>query len=120
MDRVARSLKHMITTLEELHNLVIMFRSFKEPEINFDSAFGRAMVGMIGTFAQLERDLIQERTIAALETKKAQGKKLGRDRLHPVQKIYDLMDDGLTNREIADNLDYNIRTIQRVRKNRAT
>ena len=119
MDRVARSLKHMITTLEELHNLGIMFRSFKEPEINYDTAFGKAMVGLIGIFAQLERDIIQERTIAALETKKAQGKKLGRDRLHPVQKIYDLMHEGLTNREIADQLDYNIRTIQRVRKNMA-
>ena len=120
MDRLARSLKHMITTLEDLHINGIMFRSYKEPEINFESAFGRAMVGIIGTFAQLERDLIQERTIAALETKKAQGMKLGRDAKHPVQVIYDLMDQGLTNREIADQLEYNIRTIQRVRKNRAT
>ena len=120
MDRLARSVVHMIQTLDELHQLGLIFRSYQQPEINYETPLGKAMVGLMGVFGQLELDLNRERTLAGIQTKKAQGKKLGRDSKHPVQKIYELMDQDLTNREIADRLNYNIRTIQRVRKNRAT
>ena len=76
-DRWARSTKELIEHIENLVKKDIEVYSYSE---NFDltSSMGRAMLTIISAFAQLERDLIRERTIAGLNRARAQGKKLGR------------------------------------------
>ncbi len=78
-DRWARSTKELIEHIENLLDKGIFVYSYTE---NFDlkTSMGRAMLTIISAFAQLERDIIRERTIAGLERAKAQGKKLGRPR----------------------------------------
>jgi DNA invertase Pin-like site-specific DNA recombinase len=78
-DRWARSTKELIEHMERLVEKDIKIYSYTE-NIDLSSSMGRAMLTIISAFAQLERDLIRERTIAGLKRAKAQGKILGRPR----------------------------------------
>ena len=78
-DRWARSTKELIEHVERLLDKGISIYSYSE-NIDLSSSMGRAMLTIISAFAQLERDLISERTKAGLRRAKAQGKTLGRPR----------------------------------------
>lgn len=78
-DRWARSTKELIEHMDNLINKGILVYSYTE-NIDLSSSMGRAMLTIISAFAQLERDLIRERTLAGLARARAQGKKLGRPR----------------------------------------
>lgn len=83
LDRLARSVSHLVSIYEELNDLGIKLYSYKEPEINPETAMGKAMIGVMAVMAQLERDFISERTKAGLQAKKRMGKVLGRPRADP-------------------------------------
>ena len=78
-DRWARSTKELVEHMENLIAKSVRVVSYSE-NLDLDSSMGRAMLTIISAFAQLERDLIRERTLAGLARAKAQGKKLGRPR----------------------------------------
>jgi DNA invertase Pin-like site-specific DNA recombinase len=78
-DRWARSTKELITHMEEFKEKGIRFISYTE-NIDLGTSTGQLMFTIISAFAQFERDMIRERTLAGLERAKAQGKKLGRPR----------------------------------------
>jgi len=78
--RWARSTKELVEHMEKLVDKGITIYSYTE-NIDITSSMGRAMLTIISAFAQLERDIIRERTIAGLRRAKAQGKKLGRPRV---------------------------------------
>jgi len=84
-DRWARSTKELIDHMESLINKDIKIYSYSE-NIDLDSSMGRAMLTIISAFAQLERDIIRERTLAGLARARAQGKTLGRPRKHKLRK----------------------------------
>jgi DNA invertase Pin-like site-specific DNA recombinase len=79
-DRWARSTKELIEHMENLYNKGVMIYSYQE-NLDLSSSIGRAMLTIISAFAQLERDIIRERTLAGLARARAQGKILGRPRL---------------------------------------
>jgi len=79
-DRWARSTKELIEHMENLIDKSIMIYSYSE-NLDLSTSMGKAMLTIISAFAQLERDIIRERTLAGLARAKAQGKKLGRPRL---------------------------------------
>lgn len=81
-DRWARSTRELIEHMERLSEKGVMVYSYTE-NIDLNSSMGRAMLTIISAFAQLERDLIRERTIAGLNRARAWGKKLGRPRKYP-------------------------------------
>lgn len=79
LDRLGRSLKSVLSTIESIHQKGATIRSLDGViDTSNQSPFAKALVNLIGTFAQLERDLIVSRTkegrLAAIES----GKKLGR------------------------------------------
>ena len=76
-DRWARSTRELIEHIEKLVEKNILVYSYTE-NIDLNSSMGRAMLTIISAFAQLERDLISERTKAGLVRARAQGKTLGR------------------------------------------
>lgn len=78
-DRWARSTVELISHMEALTHKGVLIYSYTE-NIDLTSSMGRAMLTMVSLFAQLERDLIQERTKAGLKRAKAWGKIGGR---HP-------------------------------------
>lgn len=79
-DRWARSTKELIEHMENLYNKGVLIYSYTE-NIDLSSSMGRAMLTIISAFAQLERDIIRERTKAGLARARAQGKTLGRPRI---------------------------------------
>jgi len=78
-DRWARSTKELIEHMEKLIEKGVMVYSYTE-NLDLSTSMGKAMLTIISAFAQLERDIIRERTLAGLARAKAQGKIRGR---HP-------------------------------------
>lgn len=107
--RWARSSKELIDHMERLIEKKVLIYSYTE-NLDLSSSMGRAMFTIISAFAQLERDIISERTKAGLARARAQGKKLGRpskggSRRKPSRaEISNLMGKGLSIREMAKEL----------------
>src|SRR5947199_2854112 len=79
-DRLGRSVRHLVETLELLRHLGVEFVSLRE-QIDTGSPLGQAVFTIIAAIAQLERSLIVERVKAGLRRARAEGKRLGRPRL---------------------------------------
>ncbi|MGD0696900.1 MAG: recombinase family protein [Terriglobia bacterium] len=79
-DRVARSVKHFLTVVDELNDLGIEFVSARE-NIDTSGAMGRMFVTIIGCIAELERSLIVERIKAGMRRRRLEGLPLGREPL---------------------------------------
>ena len=77
LDRLARSLRQLIETVEDLEQRGIGFESLTE-RIDTTSASGRLTFHIFGAMAQFERSINRERTRAALEASRARGRKGGR------------------------------------------
>lgn len=77
LDRLGRSLKHLLQIIEELNNKGIAFLSLSE---GFDTMtpMGRFGVSIMGALAQMEREMISERTKIKLDYLKKKGVRLGR------------------------------------------
>ncbi len=73
VDRLTRSLRDLVTLLDDLDRAGVVFRSVTEP-FDTTTAMGRMLVQMLGMFAQFERDTIIDRVIAGMERKAAAGK----------------------------------------------
>ena len=77
LDRLGRSLSHLVSLIAELCNRGVSFRSLSDP-IDTTSAGGRLVMHIMGALAEFERSLIVERTQAGLQAAKRRGRKLGR------------------------------------------
>jgi DNA invertase Pin-like site-specific DNA recombinase len=100
-DRWARSSKHLVMTLEELHHLGIEFISYQE-NIDTSSPLGKAMFTIVAAIAELERNIIVERIRGGLRRAKAMGTRVGRPGLQMnVEHIVNLKTQGLSIRAIA-------------------
>src|SRR4051794_40636114 len=77
LDRLGRSLRDLITMLDDLKQRGVKFRSLTE-HIDTDTPTGRAMWQMIGVLAELERSMISERTRAGVKAAQRRGVKFGR------------------------------------------
>src|SRR3954447_12966215 len=82
LDRLARSLSHLIETVNHLAAQQIAFRSITE-NIDTSSATGQLVFHIFGALAEFERNLIKERTIAGLIAARARGKSGGRPKRSP-------------------------------------
>jgi DNA invertase Pin-like site-specific DNA recombinase len=76
-DRVARSVKHFLTVMDELNDLGIEFISARE-NIDTSGAMGRMFVTILGCIAELERSLIIERIKAGMHRRRLEGLPMGR------------------------------------------
>jgi DNA invertase Pin-like site-specific DNA recombinase len=77
LDRLGRSLKHLIETITELNNRKIGFKSIQE-NIDTTTSGGKLVFHIFGALAEFERDIIRERTQAGLLAARARGRKGGR------------------------------------------
>jgi len=80
LDRLGRSLKHLITTIDDLNQRGVGFKVLTGEGINIDTttAAGKMIFSIFGAFAEFERELIRERTLAGLKAARARGRKGGR------------------------------------------
>ncbi|CDQ39059.1 recombinase family protein [Virgibacillus salexigens] len=84
LDRLARSTKQLIGIADRLKTDDVELVSLTE-QLDTRTAIGKAMFGMIGVMAELERDMIRERTSAGLEAARARGRKGGRPKANPAK-----------------------------------
>ena len=77
LDRLARSLRQLIETVEDLDRRKVGLRSLTEA-IDTTSAGGRLTFHIFGAMAEFERSIIRERTRAGLDAARARGRKGGR------------------------------------------
>lgn len=85
LDRLGRSLKHLITLIEEFNNKDVKFICLS-PNVDTTTTQGRFFIQIMGAVAELEREMISERTREKLRYLKAQGVKLGRPKGSPDKK----------------------------------
>jgi DNA invertase Pin-like site-specific DNA recombinase len=93
LDRLGRSLRDLITMLDDLRDRGIRFHSLTE-NIDTETPTGRAMWQLIGVLAELERSLIIERTRAGMLAARARGvrpgpkPKLSRQQIDHARKLH--------------------------------
>jgi DNA invertase Pin-like site-specific DNA recombinase len=113
LDRLGRNLRHLVTLLDELQHLNIGLVSLREA-LDLTSPIGRAMFGLVGVLAEVERAWIIERTHAGLRRARALGKRLGRPRVitDPL-RLRQLLGSGASCRTAARALNVSEGTIRR-------
>jgi DNA invertase Pin-like site-specific DNA recombinase len=77
LDRLGRSLKHLIETITDLNNRKIGFKSIQE-NIDTTTSGGKLVFHIFGALAEFERDITRERTNAGLQAARARGRLGGR------------------------------------------
>ncbi len=90
LDRLSRKVTDTLEMIEHLEKLGVAFHSIQE-KVDTRSAIGRFFMTITAAFAEMERNVISERTVAALQEKRRQGKLAGN-----VPFGYDLAEDGET------------------------
>lgn len=81
LDRLGRSMPHLISLIENLRKKEVGFQSLCEGIINTTTASGELIFNIFSSLAQFERKLIQERVRAGLDAARARGKKGGRKKI---------------------------------------
>lgn len=100
LDRLFRSLKNLVVTLDEFEELKIEFVSVKD-HLDLTTSAGRLLKNLLGSFSEFEAALISERTRIGLDYAVSQGKKLGRPQKNNIEAIRNLREKGLSYRKIA-------------------
>ncbi len=105
LDRLSRSLKDLINTLDELGHSGINFISY-DNNLDTTTPTGKLVFQIIGAVAEFEKDIIRERVVAGLENAKQSGKRLGRPKIHDgiLEKAIELRKQGLSFRKIEKQL----------------
>ena len=86
LDRLGRSLRHLIDIVTGLEARGVGFRSLTE-QIDTTTAGGKLVFHLFGALAEFERDLIRDRTIAGLAAARARGRVGGRPPVITVEKL---------------------------------
>src|SRR3954471_20263403 len=89
LDRLGRSLPHLIETVRQLQERGIGFRSLQE-ELDTATSGGKLVFHVFGALPEFERDLIRERTHAGLAAARARGRLFGRPKVLTPQQIKQL------------------------------
>ena len=115
LDRLSRSLKHLLNTLDLLNSLNIGFISYSD---NFDTttAQGKLMFSIVGAFAEFERSLIRERVKLGLKRAVANGTKLGRPKSTFNKELAKELLKTMSLRAVAKRLNTSPATIMRLKK----
>jgi len=82
LDRLGRSLSHVVRTVEDLTKRGVHVRSITDGA-DSSTPTGRMMIGLLATLAEYERELINERSTAARQARADRGKPVGRPAARP-------------------------------------
>lgn len=115
LDRVARSLPHLIEIMERLKANGVEFQSVTEA-IDTNTPGGRLLFHVVAAIAEFERDLIRERTQAGLKAARAKGRVGGRPRQMTEEKINavrELLSSGTAVKDAAAAVGVSVPTLYR-------
>src|SRR5438132_2302908 len=125
LDRLGRSLKHLIETITKLNNRKIGFKSITE-NIDTTTSGGKLVFHIFGALAEFERDIIKDRTNAGLRAARARGRLGGRPKAKMLdspkkvalaQSLYENRDNTID--EICKTLNVSRATLYRYIKTKA-
>jgi DNA invertase Pin-like site-specific DNA recombinase len=113
LDRLGRSVAHLVRLLDDFRAWNIELVSFSEG-LDFSTTSGKLMYQLISAFSEFERETIRERVRAGLRNARAKGKRLGR----PSAKVNDLelralLDSGLSMLDVGEKLGISSATVCR-------
>jgi DNA invertase Pin-like site-specific DNA recombinase len=115
LDRLARSLVHLVQTIQELDSLGVRFVAVTQNiDASVSNPMSRFMLQIFGAFAELEREMIRERVCAGVRNARRKGKQFGRNRVvFDRSKAIEMHLAGTSIRDIASALGVGIGTIHR-------
>lgn len=119
LDRLGRSLAHLVRLLEDFRVSNVELISYSEG-LDLSTPTGKLMYQIIGAFAEFEREAIRERVRAGVATARAKGKVLGRPSNRGVtpQQIESLLAAGKTHAQVASELQVSRATVFRIKNSR--
>jgi DNA invertase Pin-like site-specific DNA recombinase len=104
LDRLGRSLKHLVTTIEDLAAYGVTFVSLRD-NLDLSTPSGRLMLHIIGAMAEFERELIKERVTAGIHAARKRGVRIGRPKAYvSSDKVRELRNAGVPWRQVAKRL----------------
>ncbi len=104
LDRLGRSLLHLVRLLEEFRRIGVELISFSEG-LDFTTTTGKLLFQILSAFAEFERDCIRERVLAGMRNARAKGKKIGRPpKILDISETIRLRRGGSSWREIGKKL----------------
>jgi DNA invertase Pin-like site-specific DNA recombinase len=115
LDRLGRSVKGLVDFVDELEKQEVQFKSLTDG-IDTTTPTGRFFFHIMASLAQMERELIAERTKAGLDAARKRGRVGGRKRSMTKSKLESakkLLADGMPHKEVAENLGVSIPTLYR-------
>lgn len=115
LDRLGRSVKQLVDMVGELHKRGIQFKSLTDA-IDTGTPAGRFFFHVMASLAEMERELIIERTRAGLDAAKQLGRKGGRKPKMTSSKIESakkLLASGIPPRDVAKDLGVSVPTLYR-------
>lgn len=115
LDRLGRTVKGLVELIEALHGNGVQFRSLTD-SIDTSTTAGRFFFHVMAALAQMERELIRERTNAGLKAARARGRLGGRKPKMDASKVdvaRRLLDSGVPATEVAKNLGIGRATLYR-------
>ena len=115
LDRLGRSVKHLVELVGELHQQGVQFKSLTDA-IDTGTPSGRFFFHVMASLAEMERELTVERTRAGLEVARQLGRMGGRKRQLTDSKIESakkLLANGVPPRDVAKNLGVSVPTLYR-------
>jgi DNA invertase Pin-like site-specific DNA recombinase len=81
LDRLGRSLQHLLQVLEQLEAANISFVSARDPGLSMGGSGQKLMFSLLGAFSEFERNLIRERVVAGIRRAQADGVHCGRPKV---------------------------------------
>jgi DNA invertase Pin-like site-specific DNA recombinase len=117
LDRLARSTRDLLNTMETLNEAGAKFQSISEPWANTTTHAGKMIMTVFAGIAEFERDLIRERTGAGRDAAKERGVRFGRPRKlneEQVKVASKLLAEGKAVRDIARTFNVHEATIYRL------
>jgi len=115
LDRLGRSLKDLLDLIEKFYQDEIQFKSITDG-INTTTAVGRFFFNIMGSLAQMERELMMERTQTGIKAAKERGRVGGRKRALVNSKLdaaRKLLDEGTPRKDVAEIMKISVATLYR-------
>lgn len=117
-DRFARGVRHLVTALDEFQALGVEFVSYSE-SLDTSTPMGRAMFSIVAALAELERNIVVERSVEGQRRARARGTHVGRPRLVVDEvRLLSMLDEGQSVRAIARATGLSRTVVGRVKRDR--
>ena len=114
LDRLGRSVQHVLSLLDQLATQGIEFVSLRDAGLDTTTPAGRLFTAIIAAFSAFERDIIRERVIAGVRRAQAAGKHCGRPRVKlDLRPAVAMLEGGHSLREAAESLGVSRSTLRR-------